>query len=151
MKRLLIFLILIIFLLGIGAGAYYYVILLPQQQENIEEARKKTLPDEPLEYMSLSTITVPIIRKGLMRQYIIIEVYVELAQEMPLKTAEKYRPRLKDSFIRNLHRYFSQIPINSRLNLTVVRKNLLLAARKILGKENVEDILIESVYRRNIN
>ena len=143
MKKIIIILV-ILLLLG-GGGAYYYFVMLPAEDEQIEEVAP--LP-EALETVSLSALSIPVIRQGGVAKYVMIKVELELMPDVSGEYIQLAEPRLRDVFLRELHAYFASTPIEAPINIRSVKKRLMRAVRGVVGKDVISDVLIQGVYEK---
>ncbi|RED53370.1 hypothetical protein [Aestuariispira insulae] len=146
MKKLIIIMLILILLLGGGGGgAYYYLYVMNAPEENVVE--EAPLPPPP-EFEEMDSISIPVIRNGRVMKFVLLKTALELVDSDAREKVERYRPRLKDAYLRELHDYFSTVPVDKPINVRAVTARLMRASRHVLGRGVVTDILIQGVYEK---
>ena len=146
MKKLIIIILILLLLLGGGGGgAYYYLYVLNAPEEPV--VQEEALPPPP-EFEEMDSISIPVIRSGRVMKFVLLKTALELGDSDDRDRVERYRPRLKDAYLRELHDYFSTVPVDQPINVRAVTKRLLRASHQVLGRGVVRDILIQGVYEK---
>lgn len=146
MKKILLLVVLLLLLAGGGGGAYWWFFL--GGMGDIEAAEEEAPPAEPPVFVELDSLTVPVIRGGAVAKYILLKMTLEVADEAAREAVVERMPRLMDAYLRDLHQYFASVPVDSPLNVRIVKRRLLEISRRIAGAERVDDILIQGAFQK---
>ena len=137
-------LILVLMLIGGEAGrlAGFDVGQAWASAEEKEEDEGGVLDAEP-EYIRLDPISVPIRGKRKISHYVFLSLSLEVANSGETDRVQRYRPKLRDAFIRDLNgKTVLSKAGDGTLDFDAIKKRLIRRAEKILGKGIVTDVLI---------
>lgn len=146
MKKLIVLFVLLLLVLGGAGGGYYFFVMkkdTPPEQMTKEEEQKA----EPF-FSSVDTITIPVIRSGAVKKYVSLQISLETYDKDRLEIINAQQPRIEDAFLRSLHGYFAETPINAPLNVRDVKVRLMKDCARLLGPDMVKDVLIQGAYER---
>lgn len=146
MKKLLLILLPVLLLIGGGGGAAYFFLVM-QKEEETAEAPPPPPVEDPV-FFDMKSLAIPVIRGGAVRKYILLKVTLEVADDNVLELAQLEEPRLIDLCLRELHGYFSQVPVDAKPSRQPIERRLLKASRRILGKNSVKAVLIQGIYEK---
>ncbi|MFQ5783845.1 MAG: flagellar basal body-associated protein FliL [Alphaproteobacteria bacterium] len=108
------------------------------------EVRKR--PDNPV-YVEMEPLTVPFIKDGKFAQYVVLVVDLEVWSESDADIVRQRKPRLRDSFVTELHALAARRPPDQTLiNLARVKARLLAGANEIMGSNVVRDVLVQLAH-----
>jgi len=144
-KLILIGLPLLLLLGGGGGGAYYYFVMKPAEEN--AEPEPPPPPADPV-LVEIDNMTIPVIRQGTVRKYILVKVTLQVADQDARQLALTVMPRLKDQMYSALHKYFASLPLDSTISTQTIKKYIGNIALKNLGTENFQRVLIEGVYEK---
>ena len=147
MKKILLILILLLILGGGGGGGYWWFFLKDAGGE--EEVEEEVDLGPPPIFVELPALTVPVIRNGNVARYIVLKMSLEVADIDAEQRVNQRTPGLRNAFLRDLHGYFSTIPVTERLNVTPIKQRLSRVARSVLGRGVVKDILITNAFTKD--
>ncbi|MDR6771149.1 hypothetical protein [Azospirillum sp. BE72] len=152
MVKALIVLVLGIVLLG-GASFGGWFVYQKYFTEHPDAPPKKVEPPPkpPTAFVRLPPLVVPMIGPSRVEQFVTVVVAVEVVlDKQPL--AQANQPRLTDAFLTALYGGIAdQSILNGALvNIPAVKAKLVEAAGKIIGKDAVQDVLVQAVTQRNL-
>lgn len=159
---------LVLVLLGVAGGGAAGMFLKPPSPEADEQAEKDVaknentaddgeppeVTDEVPRYVKIGRQTiVPVVQGGETRALMLFELAVDVTADQNDRAFEM-EPRLRDAFLRELFQMshtgaFMSTFTDDRI-IEELRRNLVRAARKHLGKEAVNDVLILDVMRQEM-
>jgi len=147
MKKIVVFGALGVLLLG-GGGAGAVMMMGGDKEAGIAAAVEEAQTSSEPIYMRMDGLTAPIIRGNRIRHYVFLNVTLEMIDNSAREDAMKLRPRLHDAFLRD----FYARPVTSKngdgtLDFTSMKKRLVKQATKVLGDDQVIDILVTRAVR----
>lgn len=137
-------------LLG-GAGFGGWVLYNQYFVEHADAPPPSPPPPPPTAFIRMTPIVVPMIGDKKVEQFVSFVVSIEvLASDQPRGAA--LMPRLRDQFIRDLYDAVDRKTImrGALVDLAAAKKVMKAAAVKVLGEENVRDVLVQVVTQRNL-
>ena len=146
MKKLIVIALVALLLLGGGGGAYWWFMLRGAAEDVAEEAEEAP-PPAPV-YVDLAPLTVPVIRGGAVKRYVLLKVTLEVADEAAKATVEERMPLVMDRCLRALHKHFASIPVDAPLNVRTVKKRLRAAAGEVVAPALIEAVLIQGAFEK---
>ncbi len=149
MKKILIIVILLLLVGGGGGGAYWWFVLKDAGGEEVVEEEEEIDLGPPPIFVELPALTVPVIRNGNVARYIILKMSIEVPDSTSEQMVIARTPGLRNAYLRDLHGYFSTIPVTQRLNITPIKKRLAKISQGVLGKGIVKDILITNAFTKD--
>ena len=151
MVKALIVLVLGIVLLG-GASFGGWIVYQKYFTEQPDQPKKvEPPPKPPTAFVRLPPLVVPMIGPSRVEQFVTVVVAVEVVLEkQPL--AQANQPRLTDAFLTALYGGIADKSIlnGALVNIPAVKAKLVEAAGKIIGKDAVQDVLVQAVTQRNL-
>ncbi len=156
MRLLLIILGALIVLGGGGAGAYFYFSKtavasagddIKKDDPHLEEAKGGSY-----EYVELDPLILPIIDNNGVSQTVSVVVALELKGSFARARAENLEPKLKDAFIQDMYGVLNKHAAlkGGVLQVGMLKKRLTYVSKKIIGEEDVNDVLLQVVQQRPI-
>ncbi len=147
MKKILLIVIPVLLLFGSAGGAAYYWFFLKDADPEMAEPEPPPPPPDP-ELVPMDSLTIPVIRQGTIKKYILLKITLQLADQDGKDLALKVMPRIKDETYRALHAYFAAAPLDEPISIVAMKRRLRKVAEKNLGSENLVDVLIEGIYEK---
>lgn len=90
----------------------------------------------------------PILSKGVVRSYMILEVKLRVASEGEVEQVRAQMPRLRDAFLRTLNKFtIVKNDGSGAMDFELISQRLKTSANKILGEEKVRQVLIVKAVR----
>ncbi len=140
-------LILLVVLAGGGFGGW----MLYQSYMTAEDEVEDPGPVGPPVAIKLpSTLTVPLIRRGEIRQTVSIEVTLDVAHSEYQTDVRAKLPWLTDAFITTLYGALDDGSVidGTIVNVLMVKDKLMAAATRVLGPEILNGVLVQAVVQR---
>lgn len=145
MKKIVLIVIPLLLLLGGGGAAYFFLVLKPA--EETAEPEPPPPPTNPV-LVEIDAMTIPVIRQGSVRKYVLVKVTLQVVDRDARQLALTVMPRVKDQMYSALHKYFASIPLDAPISTQTIKRYIAKIARKNLGAENFNRVLIEGVYEK---
>ena len=80
-------------------------------------------------------------------QCVVLDVSLEVVEERDAGNVRQLTPRLRDAFLRELHRLATIRPASQKLiNVARVKARLLAGADRVLGPRVVRDVLVQLAH-----
>ncbi len=142
-RKGIIVIVLLVVLIGAGAAGAYLVGLKldsgpPAVVEELVEPGK-------VAFVKLKPVTVPLVRRGRTERYMQLSVSLEIPEGVSLTAVRTHSQHLRDAFV---------LEINSRsvmrgdgsglIDFESLKMRLLVQARRILGADKVNDVLLSN-------
>nr|WP_246512809.1 hypothetical protein [Azospirillum picis] len=135
---------------GAGFGGWFvyqkYFVAHQDEPKKVEPP-----PKPPTSFVRLAPLVVPMIGPSRVEQFVTVVVAVEVVQEkQPMVQANQ--PRLTDAFLTAIYGGIGDKSILSGplVNIPALKDKLIEAAGKIVGKDAVQDVLVQAVTQRNL-
>jgi len=146
MKKLIVIGAVLVLLLGGGA---WYMFLGGQEMLAGGEAESEYV--EKPEYVPIGGLMVPVIRRGQIEGHITLELILEAPDFAARTRIESAMVRVRDAMLREIHSVVARRRLDGRtLYIPDLRKNLLLAAQRVVGRRRVQNVLVKSVFERDL-
>ncbi len=143
LKKLFIFLLIIVALFGIAsAGLYFFWYL---ELPRVKEARGLIKKDFILD---IEPINVPIIRNGSVERYIIFQISLTFDKQEQHERASQRLTALRDRFFSAIHQYTDTLTSQKSINKTTLQIRLTTQAQEILGEGNIKQALVTGAFQR---
>ncbi len=153
MKLVIIIVVALIVLGGGAGGALYFLEIGPFAPPPLVDGQPAPEPEQKLvdmdntSFMDMDTLVVPIIGQGRTKSYY-LDIRIELATADRTKAAQQ-KVRLHDAYLRDMYVFLPQhMKKNKTVHLPTVKARLFQLAQQILGKDHVNDVLIQAAYER---
>jgi len=150
MKKVILFLLLLILVIGAAIGTLYFLKLGPFE----EKAQQKTPEqielekDVKTESVAIKPFTIPMFQGERVAGSIQVQFALEVSKGQE-ETINAKMVRLEDAYLRDLYVFMPRLLRNKeKLDIAALKRRLLLITRKVLGSEDsqhVKDVLIQSV------
>ena len=147
----------IIALGGGGAGAYFYFGKSAEASltENLDEHDKHAKSKkEPLyyEYVELDPLILPIVDKNGVSQTVSLVIALEVDSASTKSKIESIEPRLKDAFIQDMYGVLNKHAAlkGGVIQVDMLKKRLNKISQRVIGKDKVNDVLLQVVQQRPI-
>lgn len=147
MKKLLLIIIPVLLLFGTAGGAAYYWFVLKDAAEGPAEPEPPPPPPDP-ELVQLDSLTIPVIRQGAVRKYILLKITLQVVDQDGKELATLVMPRIKEETYLSLHEYFSAAPLDQPISIVAIKRRLRKIVEKNIGASNLVDVLIEGIYEK---
>lgn len=156
MRILLIALGAILALGGGAAGAYFYFMqpaeasAVEKHDENAKAAHESD--HASYEYLELDPLILPIVDAKGVSQTVSLVIAIEVPNNAAKAKAENRAPKLKDAFIQDMYGVLNKHAAlkGGVIQVDVLKKRLNRVSAEVLGKENVNDVLLQVVQQRPI-
>lgn len=111
-------------------------------------ATAKVDADGP-KFVNINSVVVPIMHANGQSHMVAMNVVLEVKGKYA-DHVQKMEPRVRDAFIRALYGNFERYSImkDGTINVNRVKRHLKLASQHVLGKENVDDILVQGLIHK---
>lgn len=147
MKKMVIFGALGVLLLGGGGAGAFMMLSGGKTAEKVEEQAVAETPSEPI-YLRMEGLTAPIIRGNRIRHYIFLNVTLQMKDSSARDDAMMLRPRLHDAFLREFYsKSVTSKDGRGTIDFESIKRRLETQARKVLGKEQVLEVLVTRAVR----
>lgn len=143
MKKYFIMLVLV---LALGGGYFAWTEYFAGTSAGIVLPGLLSRDDKPF-YIEIERLTAPFIRDQRFVQYVVLDVSLEVVEERDADKVRQLTPRLRDAFLRELHRLATIRPASQKLiNVARVKARLLAGADRVLGPRVVRDVLVQLAH-----
>ncbi len=153
MKIVILLIVGLLLLGGAGAGALwlYHKYTVEKEEAATPKPPPPPPPPGPPAYIRVTPIVVPMIGANRVQQFITIVATVEIEAVRQPETVGR-QTQLIDAFITALYAAVDDrsIMTGNIVNIPAVKEKLTQAARKVLGKDVVHDVLVQVVTQRNL-
>ncbi len=138
--------IVVLLLLGGGAGAWFFL------GGGEDKGAEEQVSSSPPVYVKLNTLMVPVIRRNRIEGHITLDVAIEVPDQTTKAKVELSLVRLRDAFLTELQAVIARRRLDGRsLYLPDIKKRLTIAAKRVVGAERVRDVLVQSVFERDLS
>jgi hypothetical protein len=104
-----------------------------------------------LEHFTLQPFNVPVIRNGRVERIVMLNLTLETKGDVNKSKVMAERYRLHDAFLRDIYGFISyRRPDGQTIDPQMVKTRLLLISDRILGRDVVENVLVQSIFDRAI-
>lgn len=154
MKAIILLFVGLLLLAGAAAGAwwlYQQYWVPPTEETGKPKEPPPPPPPGPPAYIRVSPIVVPMIGANRVQQFITVVATVEIEASRQPETAGR-QTQIIDAFITTLYAAVDDrsIMAGNIVNIPVLKEKLTVAARKVLGRDVVHDVLVQVVTQRNL-
>jgi flagellar basal body-associated protein FliL len=153
MKGIVLLIVGVILLIGAGVGGWvvYTKFVAPPPNEEAEKAKPPPPPPPPV-YVRVPPLIVPVIGSQRVEQQITLVVTLQVAdQTMAAKVQEKM-PWITHTFFTALYGAIDEGAVLSGplVNIPGVKAKLLSVCNRILGKDVVQEVLVQTLLQRRL-
>lgn len=148
MKKVILFLVLLIVVVGAAVGTLYFLKLGPFEETKVVEKTAEELEFEKEDSFSsipIKPFTIPMFQG----ERIAGSIQVQFELEVPKGQEEAVNSqmvRLEDAYLRDLYVFMPRLLRNKeKLDIIALKRRLMRVTEKIIGPDVVDDILIQSV------
>ncbi|MDF1721368.1 MAG: hypothetical protein P1U65_11900 [Minwuia sp.] len=136
----------LVVLLGGGGAAAFMMLGSKDDQAHVEAAIPELTMDADPVYLRLDGLTAPIMKGTHVRHYIFLNVSIVMVDDSARDDASPLKPRLHDAFLREF--YSKTIAKgDGTIDFASVSKRLTRQAKKVLGEDQVVEVLITRAMR----
>ncbi len=142
---------------GGAAGAYFYFSKSAEAssgQKVIEKevAEKKDVDPSKFKFVELDPLILPIVDDTGVSQVVSMVVALEVFDDKGASKVEHLSPRLKDAFIQDMYGMLNRHAVTNGgvIQVSAIKKRLNKVSAKVLGKDIVNDVLLQVVQQRPI-
>ncbi|PZQ43683.1 MAG: flagellar basal body-associated FliL family protein [Micavibrio aeruginosavorus] len=165
MKLAVIALLAVVLLGGGAAGAYFYLnkpaVASAGPVDEVKKAEHEAKTEEAAEgaaapkeqFVRLDALIFPIIGDSGVTQTVSLVVSIEVPDEATAKEVERLSPRLRDAFIQDMYGMLNRknsMNADGLLQVNAIKDRLNKISVKVLGKDNVNDVLLQIVQQRRV-
>ncbi len=160
MKKIIMLIVLLAVLGGGGAAAYLFL-LAPAEAAGQEAGEHAKAEEEAhatssghgssdVEFVELDPLILPILDKTGVSQTVSIVVALEVKDSNSADIVRKMTPRLKDAYIQELYGILNHVAARNggAIKINILKKRLNKMTVKVLGKDVVQDVLLQVVQQR---
>lgn len=147
MRRLIFLLILLPFLVGGGIGGYLYYF-----QNEPEDRPPPVQPAPTLLFTTMTPLTVSMIGSDKAEQLVTLRIVLEIPNATALERIQTMQPRLQNALTETLYTALSDpaVQTNSIIDLPRLRRRLLAACDRTMGRGTVAQVLIHGITQRPV-
>lgn len=143
---------------GGAAGAYFYFTKSAEAasgQKVIEKEvveKKKDLDPSKFKFVELDPLILPIVDDTGVSQFVSMVVALEVYDDKGASKVEHLSPRLKDAFIQDMYGMLNRHAVTDGgvIQVSAIKERLNKISAKVLGKDIVNDVLLQVVQQRPI-
>lgn len=153
MKKLVIAAIALLLVGGGGFGAYMFFNKPAEATESKEIAQAAEAVEAlPPSYVELKPLVLPVLDRNGVSQIISIIVSLEVENPEKAAKAEALKPRLTDAYIQAMYGALSSKTVmeGGVLQVGTIKTKLNAITTKVLGKDQVKDVLLQVVQQRPV-
>lgn len=131
----------------LGGGCSLFV-----QPAAASEASKEDGGASIVQFVELSPFVLPIIDPNGVSQVVSMVVALEVNSEEAAAKVQQYEPRLKDAFLQDMYGALNRYAAlkGGQIRLSIIKKRLALASKRVLGEDVVQAVLLQVVQQRPI-
>ena len=158
MKLAIIGIIAVLILGGGATGAYFYFAK-PAEAASGEVAEHEKIAEDAqvaagpeVFFVDMDPLILPVIDEKGVSQVISLVITLELPSQMTSEEARRMAPRLKDAYIQDMYGVLSRQAAmkDGVLEVAKIKARLNQVSARVLGDENVNDVLLQVVSQRRI-
>jgi len=157
MKKIIMLALVLILLVGGGAGAYFTLLAKPAEASTGEDATahvevEEEYEDEHYEFVELEPLILPIVGDDGVSQTVSLVVVLEVMDTAAVHHVEEMTPKIKDAFIQDLYGTLSRHAAlkGGVIQVGYLKQRLNKISQKVLGEDQVHDVLLQVVQQRPI-
>lgn len=163
MKKIMLLLVALLLLGGVGAAVYLYFGKTAEasvSEGDLDTQKKKELTDQEkaeadakVAFVKIDPLTLPVVGENGVVQIINISITLEAVDPEVAKEIERVAPRLKDAYIQDMYGALERkgsLNEEGVLKVNRVKDRLNTITEKILGKDKVNNVLIQAVQQRPV-
>ena len=160
MKLAIIGLIAVLMLGGGAAGAYFYFSKpaeaasgeVAEHEKADEKAAAHGQPAAEVYFVDMEPLTLPVIEERGVNQGVSLVITLEVPNHETSERARLMSPRLKDAYIQDMYGMLSRHASmkDGVLEVAKIKARLNAVSARVLGDENVNDVLLQVVNQRRI-
>lgn len=133
-------------ILGILAGIFFALTALATAKAADREAVPELIDGAP-SYIRFPPIFTPIIEGDRVTRQVGITLMLQLKKGEEKEGVEDRRLQLNNAFLENLYAFFQQrVDIKGGIDEIYLKKRLLQVADNVIGKDAVQEVLIEQLF-----
>lgn len=155
MKLAIIGIIAVLILGGGATGAYFYFAK-PAEAASGEVAEHEkvveTVAAPEVFFVNMDPLILPVIDEKGVSQVISLVITLEVPSQITSEEARRMAPRLKDAYIQDMYGVLSRQAAmkDGVLEVAKIKARLNQISARVLGDENVNDVLLQVVSQRRI-
>ena len=147
MKKLIIIVVVLLVLAGSGGAAWWIYF----NEEEIDLAEMTTFSRKVPLFVDFDPLVLPIIRDGQVIQHLTFTIIVEISDEFTRQEFYRYRTRLSDAYLTELHALYSLRLVQDRLDVeTLLGQRLLKVTRRVVGSDMVNRVLVRVLDKKDL-
>ncbi|MEK9671514.1 MAG: hypothetical protein VW268_03300 [Rhodospirillaceae bacterium] len=146
MKKILAGFLVLISIMGGAVGAMKWMELGPFANPNKEANKPKRPTEGNAKFIEISPLLINVLGDAKVLGNFQFELKMEVWSDDHFAQVRKKTPMIKDAFIKDLHSFIPRmLKEQDQLNLGVLQKRLQMVAERVMGKDIVQSVLIQSV------
>lgn len=105
-----------------------------------------TTPDEPLHFVTMDVLVIPIFQGEKVAATVQIQLKLEAADVESASEIARLLPRLNDAFLRDLYGFIPRhLRKKERLDLALIKDRLQMVGDKVAGPGVIKSVLVQAV------
>ncbi len=105
-----------------------------------------TTPDEPLHFVTMDVLVIPIFQGDKVTATVQIQLKLEAADVESASEIARLLPRLNDAFLRDLYGFIPRhLRKKERLDLALIKDRLQMVGDKVAGPGVIKSVLVQAV------
>lgn len=115
-------------------------------EEGGEQAATPAASGLPVRFVDVEPLNIPVFHEDRVATTIQITLKLEVVDSQKEALVKQMLPRLNDAFVRDMHAFIPRLlKQEERLNVAIIKKRLQIVAERLVGKELISNILVQSV------
>lgn len=111
-----------------------------------DQAAAPAASGPPLRFVDVEPLNIPVFHEDRVATTIQITLKLEVVDSKNEALVKQMLPRLNDAFVRDMHAFIPRLlKQEERLNVVIIKKRLQIVAERLVGKELISNILVQSV------
>ena len=117
------------------------------EEEHAEEGgHGSSAPKE--QYLQMEILTLPVLRGNALNHHLHVEANLQTPDTRAAREIQANMPHLRDAIIRDFFRTPLTVARGTKVDDAVLKQRLLAVAKRVLGEDVVEDVLLVNIIRR---
>ena len=152
MKKILLFIIVLLLLAGAGLGVYHYVLggALPWDEPQEVALTEEVETVEPLHLAEIRSFKVPVLHNSVAVKFLVFHVVLNLEDQQSVKAVNARMNHLVDMYIRYLVAHYEVNTADNVLSRTDLLRILRQATHEVMGNRiRLKDVIIQGVFQKD--
>ena len=147
MKKIVIAVAVVLMLTGATVSVLKFLGIGPFGDGDVVETEATgTTPDEPLHFVTMDVLVIPIFQGEKVAATVQIQLKLEAADVESASKIARLLPRLSDAFLRDLYGFIPRhLRKEERLDVALIKDRLQLVGDKVAGPGVIKSVLVQAV------